>query len=333
MHKILITGATGFIGSHLAEAAAASNMKVYAGIRRTSDTTYLKGIRCRLFEMDLTNPEALEQAFSKQLQEEGGFDFVFHNAGLTQNKRQKNFTAINYRLTQNLVHALVQSGNRPSKLVYTSSISASGPASLQKSGILNEDCIDRPVTPYGESKKQAEAFLLESAIPAVILRVPPVYGPREANMLPVFRMLNKGLLPLLGCKDQHLSMIYVKDLAGFFLKALQSPAANTIFFVSDGENYTQKRMLTAIARVMNRKTVTVRLPLFFVRMVVGLNMFQAEITGRGTILNKQKYREIASRNWTIDASRAIKSLEYTPHYSVEKGMAETLQWYQQNGWL
>lgn len=327
MQNILITGASGFVGSHLTQAALAQNLNVFAGVRKTSDRSYLQSLPCHLFEMDLSNQDGLTRAFQKHLQENGGFDYIIHNAGLTQNKRNKNFQDVNYKLTQHLVNALLKSGNIPRRLIYTSSISASGPASLQANGMLDSKTKDQPVTPYGKSKKQAEQFLLNTRIPVIIFRVPPVYGPGEKNMLPIFRAVQRGLRPTLGLREQRLSMIYVKDLAGFFMHALETPHTNRIYYVSDGENYPQARVPTAIAKAMGKRTLRMRIPLWIVRTLVAFNTFKAAVTGRPNILNVQKYREIAPRNWTIDSSQTMADMGYTPRYPLEAGMHETYKWY------
>lgn len=333
MNNILITGANGFIGSHLAEEAESRGMQVYAGVRKSSNLTFLQHTSCKLFYIDLSNKQELIRGLTKQLNEEGGFRYIIHNAGLTQNKVEKNFNAINYSFTQNLAEALIASGNIPEKFIYTSSISATGPAPTNRKYMLNDNKTDQPVTPYGESKRKAEQFLMNAPFPVVIFRVPPAYGPREKNMVSAFRMVKKGIMPVMGYADQYLSMIYIKDLAAFFMQALEHPIRDTRYLISDGANYPQKRVTEAIARAIGNKPIRLRIPLIGIRAAIGVLSVQSALSGKSNILNHQKYKEIAPRNWQINASRAMEELKYVPQYKLQDGINATYQWYLAHHWL
>ena len=333
MKTILITGANGFIGSHLADLAIKKGYRVLAAVRKTSDVSYLKDKSVIIKYIDLSDKDKVISLLQNIQETEGRIHYIIHNAGLTQNKAIKDFYRVNYEYTVNLVEAIKQAGIAPEKFVYTSSISAVGPGELQPDKILNHNARSIPVTYYGKSKQKVENFLLEQGLPVIIFRAPPVYGPGEVNMLQLFKAIKYRLSPGLGIATQKLSAIYVKDLAEYFLRSLESDITHKVYFISDFDNYSSFQINKAIEHALQIKAIRIRIPLFFLSFVVWTNEFIQLITGRTSILNRYKFKEIATRNWKIDPSEAIRDFYYMPVYDIRAGMLETYKWYKEKNFI
>jgi nucleoside-diphosphate-sugar epimerase len=235
--KILITGASGFIGGFLVEEALARGHRVVAGIRATSPTEHLRKVGVPLAVMDFSDPDLLQRNVGEQLREHGRFDIVIHNAGITRARQPADFFRVNDTQTRNFAAAFIRAGAIPGKFVYISSLAAHGPSPPH--GRAVESGTASPVTAYGKSKLAAELHLAaRKEFPALILRPAAVYGPRDKDFLQVYRIIRRGIVPYLGSRSQQLSMIHVEDLARAVLDAAEKAAAGATYFISDGQDYT-----------------------------------------------------------------------------------------------
>lgn len=327
--KVLITGASGFIGFHLVEAALRSGLSVYAGVRAGSDVGHLKGYDIGFCELDYSNREQL----TKQLVA-NGFTYIVHAAGATRAVSQQAYDAINAGYAFNLASAAIDDpGNRLGKFVYVSSLAAMGPLNSSDT-VITEEVTPAPVTAYGRSKLLGEEKLRTlPSLPLIVLRPTAVYGPRERDIFIMLRSINRGIEAYIGRTEQQLSFIYVKDLASVIINSLFSGLSNETFNISDGRGYGQYELANLSKQLLQRKTVRLHLPY---GMIKGLAFAMERLygwRGKAPVLNREKLHELTAVNWQCSIEKAKSQLGFCPQYSLEQGLRETLQWYHQNKWL
>lgn len=327
--KVLITGASGFIGFHLIEAALRSGLSVYAGVRAGSDVNHLKGYDIGFCELDYTNPELL----TKQLAATG-CTYIVHAAGATRAGSQQVYDTINAVYGVNLANAaLAGIGDQLAKFVFVSSLAALGPSNSHDT-VITEAVTPTPVTAYGRSKLLGEQKLQAlSSLPLVVLRPTAVYGPRERDIFIMLRSINRGIEAYIGRTEQQLSFIYVKDLASVIINSLFSGHSNETFNISDGRSYDQYELANLSKQLLHRKTIRLHLPY---GMIKGLAFAMERLygwRGKTPVLNREKLHELTAANWQCSIEKAKTQLGFCPQYTLEQGLRETLQWYHQNKWL
>ena len=327
MKKILITGASGFIGSFLVEEAIKRNYKVFAGVRNTSKRTYLKDSRIQFFKADLANKEAIKSSLTQF----GKFNFIIHNAGITKSCSKSNFNKVNYQYTRNLIEALYETNTIPQKFIQISSLAAFGPGDKKTLKPINLTDTPRPVSYYGKSKLKTEQYIkCLKDFPYLIFRPTGVYGPREKDYYVMFKSIKQGLETYINTSKQHISFIYVKDLCRLVIGALDSNITCKSYFVSDLSEYTSYEFNWIIKRKLNKKTITLTFPGFLVRILAFLNeKTSCFLFGKIPTLNTEKYKEISQINWLCDSSDLVKDFNFKPEYDLEKGISDVIKWYKQ----
>lgn len=326
--RVLITGASGFVGYHLVEHALKNNLEVYAAVRKSSKIDHLKEFRIQYVYLDFSNVDALV----KEL-EDKNYTYIIHAAGVTAAKTQQDYDRVNAEYTFNLGQAIAQSNIKLKKFIFLSSLAALGPL-LMLNGVIQDNSTPNPVTAYGRSKLLAEEKLATIAsLPIITLRPTAVYGPRDTGIFIILKQFSKGFEPYIGRVEQHLSFIYVKDLAKLTLAALQSPINNQTYNVSDGKFYDRYALANFSKRVLNKKTFKVHLPLLLIKVLAG---FLEKIYARSSktpALNIEKLNELNAANWICDINNVTRDLNYLPEYDLKKGLEDTFAWYKQNKWL
>jgi Nucleoside-diphosphate-sugar epimerases len=335
MKQILITGASGFIGSFFVETALQKGWTVWAGIRSTSSREFLTDPALHFIDLNYTDSEKLHAQIENHVAQNGKWDYIIHNAGITKSAKDTDFDRINFGHTKNLIDALRNSGNIPEKFVFMSSLSAFGPGDEKRYTPLRADDTPRPNTAYGRSKMQAEHYLRSQIhFPYIILRPTGVYGPREKDYYTMVRMINSGLDVAVGFKKQLLSFIYIKDLAKVCFDAIESPLQNKAWFVTDGDVCTSREYTEIVKDALQKDRVfKITIPLWIVRIVSVFAGIFGKITGKPTLLNPDKFRILKQRNWICDITPLEKDLSFKAKYNLREGMEETIAWYRENGWL
>lgn len=329
MKKVLITGATGFIGGYITKAAVNRDWQVYTGIRKNSNLDYIKELNVQLLELNLNDPASLEAVLM-----ELNPDIIIHNAGLTKANSQEELNFVNGELTHNLAKASQFPGNNLSKFVFMSSLASYGPADNHGQDQINDQCTPHPVTMYGKSKLLAETLLKEIPnLPYIILRPTAVYGPREKDLFSVFKMVASGLGLYTGKGNQKLTFIHVYDLVELIIRLAENEVVAKSYFVSDGQTYSPTELNSIIAKNLGKKIVNFGLPLWLVNIVAYLSEWVGKISGKVPALNVDKLHEIKALNWQCDVEALYRDTQYTPQYKLEKGIAETVQWYKTNNWI
>lgn len=323
--KLLITGASGFVGYHLVSAAIDAGFEVYAGVRKTSDVQHLLSLPVHFTYPDLSDVEALKANIAQHQ-----YDYIIHAAGITRAATQEAYDDVNAGYAANLAAAAVAFPVK--RFVFISSLAAVGPTGYTNKAPIDELYLPRPLTRYGRSKLLAEEKLLAvEELPWVILRPTAVYGPRERDIFIMFKTLRRGLEPYIGRKPQYLSFVYVKDLADITIKALTAGASKRIYHVSDGKIYDRYRLADISRKILGRKTLKLHVPLFVVNGIAAL--LEAFSRNSTPTLNKEKLHELTAENWNCSIEKIQRELGFEPKYDLEQGLAETLQWYKEHKWL
>jgi UDP-glucose 4-epimerase len=334
MPSLLITGASGFIGSFLVEEGLRRGFTVYAGIRATSSRRWLGDPRIRLVETDLGNADALLQTFSALKTSGIRFDFIIHNAGVTRVRRKTEFSEVNTDGTVRLAEALVSAGMSPEKFILMSSLAAWGPGDPVTLRPVSPDDPPHPAGLYGKSKLEAEEFIrTRSGLPYIILRPTGVYGPREQDYFTLYKSIRFGWEPYLGSREQLLTFIYVKDLARVACDALLSPVVNRSYFVSDGKTYTAGEFAGLVKSILGKKTIAITFPLPVVKALSAIIEGIFSLWRGVPLLNRDKYYILSSRNWNCDAQPLVDDLSFHPEYDLRSGLEETIGYCRQQGLL
>ncbi len=324
MKKVLITGASGFIGSFLVDEALNRNYKVYAGVRKSSCRKYLPDPAIQFFEMDFSQKKILR----KQVENAPRFDYIIHAAGVVKTCNKKDFITINYHYTKYFIEVLEETDKIPDKFIFISSLAVFGPGNENTLQPIKPTDTPHPVTMYGKSKQLAEQFILSRAnFPYIILRPTGVYGPREKDYYLAYKSIKKGIESYIGTKEQQLTFLYVTDLCKLVFDALKSKITRKAYFVTDLKQYTVQQFNAIIKKTLKRKAVTIVFPKAFVKTIALINMKLSCFFGKPSTLNSDKYKELICKNWLCASEEIVKDFDFKPEYDLEKGIHKTIAWF------
>lgn len=338
--KILVTGASGFIGSFIVEEALRRGMETWAAVRRSSKRDFLQDERIHFIELNLSSQQQLEE----QLRDHQ-FDYVVHAAGVTKCLNSQDFYKINTEGTKNLVRALINLKMPLKRFVYISSLSIFGAIREQQpyKEILESDT-PQPNTDYGRSKLQAEQWLIansqqliansQSPFPYVILRPTGVYGPRERDYFMMAKSIKQHTDFAVGFQRQDITFVYVLDVVQAVFLACEKGQTGRKYFLSDGLVYQSATFSNLIRKELgNPWWIRVTAPIWLLRVITFFGDKWGHITGKISALNNDKYNIMKQRNWRCDIEPARRELGYEPHYTLAEGVPLTIKWYKENGWL
>jgi dihydroflavonol-4-reductase len=321
--RALVTGATGFVGSHLVEALQNRSIEVTALARSASKAADLSRRGVRVVNGDLHNSAGLEQAVRQQ-------DIVYHVAGVVAASDEAAFLHANRDGTRNLLTA-AERGGRP-YFVLVSSLAAAGPAPRGAPLLGTEP--PHPVTAYGRSKLAAEQLVRRSSLPWSIIRPPIVYGPRDREVLKVFRLAKYGIAPVFGDGSQELSAVHAADLARALTAVVgASPAIGGTYYACHPEVFTSGELGHAVAAAMGCSVVSVRIPHAVGRALLAVTETCARLTRQATILTTDKAHEFFQPAWTGDPAALSRATGWRAQYDLASGLADTYRWYREAGWL
>ena len=323
--RVLVTGGTGFLGSHLVERLLEEpGTEVFALVRDPGRPRWLGGERrVRLLAGDILNIPALPD----------GLSTVYHAAGTTKTLKSSAYYTVNRDGTTNLLRALEGQSGRP-RFVHVSSLAAVGPSTPER-GIHEEDP-PRPVSHYGESKLQAEREVLgrRDRLPVVILRPGAIYGPRDEDFLEYFRWIKRGFEPLIG-RRQLMSLVHVRDVVRAALLAGRADlASGEIFHIADPTPCDWEDIGRLAAGLLGKRPVKVRLPLWSAYLASAASEGLGRLLGRDKgLLNRDKVKLAGAGGWVADTGKARRILGFETRVSLEQGLGETIAWYLGQGLL
>jgi len=329
--KILITGASGFIGSFIVEEALKRGFETWAAIRKSSSKEWLQDERIRFIELNLSSKAQLVEQLRGQ-----DFDYVVHAAGVTKCLNKADFHRINTEGTKNLVEALIEVEMPLKRFVFVSSLSIFGAIKEQQPyEAIRESDAPQPNTEYGRSKLAAEQYLeKKKGLPYIILRPTGVYGPREKDYFIMAKSIQQHSDFAVGYKRQDITFVYVKDVVQAVFLALEKGEDGRKYFLSDGEVYQSATFSNLIHEALGRPWwIRITAPVWVLRIVTFFGEYIGRMTGKVTALNNDKYNILKQRNWRCDIQPAIDELGYQPKYKLKQGVEETIKWYKDNKWL
>ncbi len=330
--NILITGASGFIGSFVVEEALRQGMETWAAVRPSSSRKYLTDPRIHFIELDFSSQAKLEEALQPY-----SFDYIVHAAGVTKCLREEIFYEVNTEGTKRFVKALLNLQMPIHRFVYISSLSVMGAIrESQPYQEITEADYPRPNTVYGKSKLKAERFMdsIGNNFPYIILRPTGVYGPREKDYFMMAQSIKKHVDFAVGFRRQDITFVYVKDVVQAIFLALDRGMNGRKYFLSDGNVYASSDFSNLLRHAMgNPWVLRFTSPVWLLKVITSMGALVGRITGKVTALNRDKFNILRQRNWRCDIEPTADELGYHPHYDLERGVAETIAWYKNEGWL
>ena len=330
--KILVTGASGFIGSFIVEEALRRDMEVWAAVRKSSSRKYLTDERINFIELNLSSEDDLRQQLAGY-----EFDYVVHAAGATKCLHKSDFFKTNTDGTINLVHALIVLKMPIKRFVYLSSLSIFGAIREESPYMeIEESDIPRPNTAYGKSKLLAEKFLdtIGNDFPYVVLRPTGVYGPREKDYFMMAKTIKGHIDFSVGFKHQDITFIYVEDLVQAVFLTFNRGKNGRKYFLSDGNVYNSTEFSNYIHDDLGRPWwIRIKAPLFILRLATFIGEYIGRITGKTSALNNDKYNILKQRNWRCNIEPAVDELGFHPQFDLKRGTELAIKWYKDNNWL
>ncbi|MDO4164808.1 MAG: NAD(P)-dependent oxidoreductase [Bacteroides sp.] len=335
MESILITGASGFIGSFIVEEALGRGMDVWAGVRASSSRDYLRQPGLNFLELDFAHPERLRTQLAAHKEAHGAFDYVLHCAGVTKCIDKADFDRVNHVQTCCFIDTLRSLDMVPRQFIFISTLSVFGPIHEQTYEPIRETDTPQPNTAYGISKLKAEQYLQSlTDFPYVIYRPTGVYGPREKDYFLMMKSIRNHVDVAAGFRRQDLTFVYVRDIVQAVFLGMEKGVTRRAYFLADGKVYPSRTFSDLIQKELgNPLVIRLKFPLIVLKVVSLLAEFWAKQRGTTSTLNSDKYRIMKQRNWQCDITPAIKELGYHPQYDLERGVKETVSWYKQEGWL
>lgn len=329
MSVALVTGGTGFVGSHLVEALIEKGIRVRCLVRSSVRLRWLEGLDVELVEGDCSDPHGLDAAVK-------GADHVFHAAGVLWGADEDAFRRGNVEGTRNMVEACARACPQLERFVLVSSQAAAGPAVGEV--LARETDPPAPITPYGVSKLEAERVVLthKSSLPCVIVRPCAVYGPRDKAFLAYLRIVRRGFLIELGDgAERVVSLCHVTDVVRGILQAAYhgSVAPGSVYFLADPEPYAWRGVETIIQQVLGVRARRLRVPAWLLNGLAALGQGYGRATGKSVMLNRSRVAELTASRWGCDTGKARRELGFAPVMNLTDGLRDVIRWYKKEQWL
>lgn len=323
----VVTGGTGFVGSHLVDLLLSKGYEVWCIVRKSSNTKWLNGKNVKLLDCGLNDKNELLKVIKD-------VDYIFHVAGVVKSKTKEGYFLGNVETTKNLLETVIENKINLKRFVVVGSLTATGPS---LDGIpVNEQSPCNPITTYGKSKLEEEKLALsyKERIPITICRAPAVYGQRDTEIFIYFKSFSKGLTTLIGFDEKKLSLIHVIDLVeGIYQSALSEKSIGEVYFISSEEFYTWEQINNITARIFNKKPFVIRIPHFVVYLISAVAQFFSYFSSKAATLNIEKAKDLTQKYWICDTSKAKEHFNYKQKVSIEEGITQTIKWYKEQGWI
>lgn len=325
--RVLVTGANGFVGSHLVEALLARGYQVRCMVRQSSDLRFIRDLPVEWTYADVLDAAALRQACTD-------VDAVCHCAALTRALDEETFLRVNARGTAALAQACLDASPGLTRFLFVSSHAAAGP-SRSADDLLDESRPPQPVTWYGKSKWAAELAVhaLGERLPWTIVRPAAVFGPRDRDFFSYFELVKRGLSLRLGRDERWVSLVYVRDLVDLILLALESEGAEGQTYFGCGAPHTYDQLSAAIAQALGKRPLHITLPVAVLTPIAWLSKIQGRLTGKPALLNDQRVIDMRQFYWLCTSEKARRELGFAAHTDFETAVKETADWYVAHNWL
>ena len=325
--KILITGATGFIGSHVLQEVISRGLEPLVLARASSQRATIDRLGVPIRTADIRDPTQCRAAVRDT-------EVILHLAGLVRARSKKELHEVNGTGVRHLAEAVAEENPSLKRFLLLSSMAAAGPGTPEKPRRAIDPC--EPVTDYGRSKLAGEVALKEAlgGIPWTIVRPPAVYGPRDRDVFEMFKMASKGLVPIAGFGKKWLSMVYGPDLAAAVLDlALHPEAEEGTFFVAEERPYTWQDLSRHMAAAFDRRARVIPIPHAGVAVVAALSSLWGVMRRKAPLVGLSKMPEVVARGWVCDESPTRQLLPGMTPTNFPEGARITAKWYREQGWL
>jgi nucleoside-diphosphate-sugar epimerase len=323
----VVTGGTGFVGSHLVDLLLSKGYDVRCIVRKSSNQRWLKDKNVTVYDTGLFDREGLKEVLINA-------DYLYHVAGVVRSKTKNGFFTGNVETTKNLLEVTCEVNPNIQRVVIVSSLTACGPA------LNGSPCTEltepKPITTYGRSKLAEEELAKEfmSKIPITICRAPAIYGERESDIYAMFKGVQKGIMTLVGFNEKKLSLIHGRDFCnGLYLAAISEKAINQIYFISSDKVYNWDEVTDAMEDAVGKKTLRIKIPHFLIYLIGGISHFLNYFSSKPATFNLEKAKDFVQENWTCDITKAENDFGYSQQISLEEGMKSTVSWYREQNWL
>jgi nucleoside-diphosphate-sugar epimerase len=323
----VVSGANGFVGSHLVDYLIEKNFEVRCIVRKSSNLQWLEGKDVKIFNCGLFDKEGLREAFKE-------VNYVFHVAGVVKAKDEEGYFKGNVEATKVLLEVASEFKEKIKKFVVVSSQTVSGPSIDGKP--VTEEMNPNPLTTYARSKLKQEQLALsfKDIFPVTICRAPAIYGERDSEIFIYFQVFNRGLTTMIGFDKKELSLLHVADLAeGLYLAAISDKSNGEIYFISSEKFYNWDEVGEITSKVLGKKAFRVRIPHFIVFIIAAFAQFFAKFSSKPATLNIEKAKDLTQRYWICDTSKAMRELDYRQKVSIEEGIKRTCDWYKKMKWV
>ncbi|MDT3696612.1 MAG: NAD(P)-dependent oxidoreductase [Ignavibacterium sp.] len=323
----VVTGANGFVGSHLVDNLLSKGFTVRCLVRESSNLRWLEGKNIELFKTGLLDKDGLRKAFKDA-------DYIFHVAGVVKSKTKEGYFKGNVDTTKILLEVALEFKSSIKRFLVVSSQTVAGPSTKEKP--VDENTIPVPITTYGKSKYEEEKLVLsyKDKLPITICRAPAVYGERDTEIFIYFQTFSKGITTTIGFDKKELSLIHAVDLVeGFYLAAVNEKAKGEIYFISSEKFYTWQEINSITSKVLNKKPLVIKVPHFLVYTIAAIAQFFAVFSKKPATLNIEKAKDLTQQYWTCDTSKAVRDLGYQQKISIEDGIERTVEWYKEMKWF
>ncbi len=323
----VVTGANGFVGSHLVDLLLKKELIVRCITRKTSDLRWLKDKPVEIFDGGLFDKENLRMAFKDA-------SFIYHVAGVVKAKTPEGYFNGNVEATRTMLEVASESSAAIEKFLIVGSQTTTGPSYNGKP--VNEETECKPLTTYARSKKEQEEVALSYSdkLPITICRAPAVYGERDTEVFIYFQTFNKGLTSLIGFDKKILSLIHVVDLVeGLYLAATSEKSTGEIYFISSEKYYTWDEIGEVTAKALGKKALRIRVPHFLVFTIAAFAQFFAMFGKKPATLNIEKAKDLTQHAWICDTAKAVNQLGFRQKISIEEGVKRSCDWYKEMKWI
>jgi len=323
----LVTGGTGFIGSHLVEQLSQRGYSVRCLVRKTSNLQWLQHLNPEFRYGDLFDNDVVKNALD-------GVDIVFHSAGVTKAKRKEEYYHGNQFATKNFLAQVTKHHPNLKKFVHISSQAAVGPSFSEQP--IDETVPFHPITTYGKSKMEAEreCFNFFSHLPLTIVRPPTVFGERDTDVYNFFKTVKAGIIPMIGFNRKAISIIHAADLVNGVIGAGESEkTTGQTYFLTSSNTITWESFGKMAAKALEKRTVNIRIPEFLVYGIFGVGEILSRFSSKPSIINWEKARDATQQFWTCSSEKAKQDFGFRELFPLEERVRQTIAWYKQQGWL
>jgi len=319
-----VTGGTGFIGSHLVDLLLLRGCEVRCLVRDRSRLRWLQGKPVTIVEGDLHSRSQIQEVAS-------GTDAVFHLAGVTAAGSWSAYREINAMGSRSVAAASLSARQPPDVFIYMSSLAAVGPG--QSGEVVTESHVPHPVTNYGRSKLEGERILLEMGpLPLVVVRPSAVYGPRDREIYPLFKLASKGILPVFN-PASRISLIHVGDLVDGVLLAAQKGRLGETYFLTHPTPVEARALPHIMGEALGRRVRNVKVPFSVLKTAAAVSETWGRLSGNMPIFNRDKVSELTAEGLACAWEKAQRELEFRAGLDLAEGLVQTVKWYREQDWL